>query len=202
MALIVTQERENMARIDNEGKIHRRVSRTTVPLSKPSFHTRKRVYCSDRSYVIAGVLALEFGFLGVHNFYAKYNKKGIIQLCITISAGIFLFNMPIIFVIIFFGMWTWGIVEGILFLIGKVNKDGTSNDFWRDYFSQLTSVEYIRPYSYPHKKAWVITAIVTLIYFSMFFILPISNLVNSISMIMSSSNITNIMKGEIIGHGW
>ena len=191
-----------MARIDNEGKIHRDVSRVKGSWSKQSLHTRRRVYCSDRSYVITGILAVEFGFFGVHNFYARYYKKGIIQLVFTICSSAFLFNMPIIFVVVIFGVWTWGIVEGILIFTGKINKDGKDNNFWSKWLTHSSSVEYIRPYSYPHKKAWVISAIVTLIYFSIFFILLIDNVVDSILIIMSGGNTINIAKGELFNHGW
>jgi len=172
-----------MAWIDNEGKIHIDVSRSTTPILKPSFYRRRKIYCSDRSYLIAGILAVEFGFLGFHNFYTKYYKKATIQLIISIIA--FIINNPLFFIIVFFGIWTWGIVEGILIFIGKIYKDGDDNDFWRNWFSQLTSAEYVRPYSYPHIKAWVISAIASLIYFATLLMPLIKKIVNSISILVS-----------------
>ncbi len=46
----------------------------------------------ENKKILAGVLALIFGYLGVHKFVLGYNKEGIIQILITIvscgSAGI------------------------------------------------------------------------------------------------------------------
>ena len=168
-----------MGWIDDEGKYHTGnkpnsaqnsvtppVSTTTTPIYRPQTiaQQRRKVYCSDRSYLIAGILAIELGFLGVHNFYSKYYKKGGIQLAVSIIS-LFLMNASGFFVLVFIGTWVWGIVEGILLFKGKIDSDGDGDDFWRSWYFYLTSAEYIRPYSYPHIKAWVITVIVSLFYF-------------------------------------
>jgi len=113
--------------------------------------------------MIAGVLAVELGFLGVHNFYAKYYKKGAVQLSISAIALSIMDSVFVVAAIMLIGMFIWGVVEGVLIFWGITNKDGKNQDFWRGWFAYLTSAEYIRPYSYPHTKAWIITAVASLI---------------------------------------
>jgi TM2 domain-containing membrane protein YozV len=58
-------------------------------------------YVSRKNRVVFVLLAIFFGALGVHNFYAGYVKKAVIQLCITIltcSIGGII-------------SWIWAIVE-------------------------------------------------------------------------------------------
>lgn len=56
--------------------------------------------------VVAGILAIFLGSLGIHKFYLGYNKEGIILLLVTlISCGMLGFITSII-----------GLVEGILYL--------------------------------------------------------------------------------------
>ena len=62
------------------------------------------------------VLALFFGCLGVHNFYAGYNGRAVAQLLITILGGILI--VPIIAV----GIW-------VLIEICIVNKDARGVPF-------------------------------------------------------------------------
>lgn len=69
-----------------------------------------------KSKLIAALLALFLGWLGIHSFYLGYNKKGLIQLlvgvcCLGAIGGI------------------WGIVDCILILIGKINKDASGVAF-------------------------------------------------------------------------
>ena len=52
------------------------------------------------SYILLGIF---LGNLGIHNFYAGYNSKGITQLLISLLLGIFIF--PILIV------WVWVLVE-------------------------------------------------------------------------------------------
>ncbi len=49
------------------------------------------------------VLGILLGTLGIHNFYAGYTAKGVIQLCLTVlSCGI-----------LSIATWIWGIVEAL-----------------------------------------------------------------------------------------
>lgn len=62
------------------------------------------------------VLAIFLGSLGIHNFYAGYTAKGVIQLCITLcSCGVLAIVSSI-----------WGIIEGV-----TVENDASGKPFRR-----------------------------------------------------------------------
>jgi len=158
-----------MSWIDDEGRIHRDNSPSQVSSPPPprqifSIPLRKTVYCSERSYIIAGILAIEFGYLGVHNFYMKYYKKGIIQLSVSLGITLLVNYLQWFSLIIITGMWLWGIIEGILILSGKIYTDGEGYGFWHNWLQYEETADFIKPRSYPHMKAWIITAVITLIY--------------------------------------
>jgi len=66
----------------------------------------------NKSKIVAGLLALFFGGLGIHNFYLGYIKKAVIQLilgiicCGTVSS-------------------VWALVEAIMLFTGYISKDGS-----------------------------------------------------------------------------
>jgi TM2 domain-containing membrane protein YozV len=68
----------------------------------------RSIYISRKNRVTFVVLAIFFGVFGVHNFYAGYVKKAVIQCCLTIFTG-FLAS-PVV--------WVWAIVEACM-----VNRD-------------------------------------------------------------------------------
>lgn len=64
---------------------------------------------SSRKKIVAGLLAIFLGFLGIHNFYLGFKGKAIAQLLISVlSFG---------FLLIITGIWA--LVEGILILCSK-----------------------------------------------------------------------------------
>ncbi len=66
-----------------------------------------------KSKVVAGLLGIFLGALGIHNFYLGYNNKGLTQLLLTIlSCGI----LGVISEI-------WGFIEGIQILTGTISVD-------------------------------------------------------------------------------
>ena len=83
--------------------------------------------------MIAGLLGIFLGGYGVHNFYLGYYTKAIIQVsvtCVSIIAaailgftiiGLVLVPIPCLASM---GMGVWGMIEGILVLVGKINVDG------------------------------------------------------------------------------
>lgn len=64
---------------------------------------------SSRSKMVAGLLGLFLGAWGVHRFYMGYTQMGIIQIVVTVlTCGI---------------GGLWGVVEGIMILLGSMDKD-------------------------------------------------------------------------------
>ncbi len=89
-----------------------------------------------KSKLVAGLLGIFLGSLGIHNFYLGYTQKGIIQVCCTIGSFILGTILTITVVlaciggILFFvpcGIGIWGLVEGIMILTGKIAVDGKGN---------------------------------------------------------------------------
>ena len=63
----------------------------------------------QKSKIVAGLLGIFVGEFGIHRFYLGYTTIGIIQIVVTIlTLGI---------------GGLWGFIEGILILVGNINKD-------------------------------------------------------------------------------
>lgn len=64
---------------------------------------------SSRSKMVAGLLGIFLGAWGVHRFYLGYTQMGIIQIAVTvITCGL---------------GGIWGLIEGIMILVGSMDKD-------------------------------------------------------------------------------
>ena len=64
---------------------------------------------NSRSRIVAGLLGIFFGGIGIHNFYLGFTNRAIIQIVVSIfTCGI--------------GS-IWGFVEGIMILCGSINVD-------------------------------------------------------------------------------
>lgn len=63
---------------------------------------------APKQKIVAGLLAIFLGTLGIHNFYLGYTTKAVIQLLLTVVGWLILVG-PIIAAI-------WSFVEGILIL--------------------------------------------------------------------------------------
>ena len=78
-----------------------------------------------KSKIAAGMLALFFGFLGVHNFYLGYTGKAVTQLLL------YVLGIPLCFVLVGIPMilanGIWAFVEAILIFAGNINKDAEGN---------------------------------------------------------------------------
>lgn len=72
---------------------------------------------SPKSKVLAGILGIFLGWLGIHNFYLGYIGKGIAQLLISILSIGFLAWISGI----------WSLIEAILILTGSIDKDKKGN---------------------------------------------------------------------------
>ena len=70
-----------------------------------------------KSKLVAGLMGIFFGSLGVHNFILGYNGKAVGQLLLTLlSCGLL---SPISAI--------WGLIEGILILAGSISKDANGD---------------------------------------------------------------------------
>lgn len=70
----------------------------------------------QKSKLVAGLLGILLGPLGVHNFYLGYTGKAVAQLLITLltcGAGATITSI-------------WGLIEGILILTGSIDKDANN----------------------------------------------------------------------------
>ncbi|MFA4985034.1 MAG: TM2 domain-containing protein [Candidatus Brocadiia bacterium] len=80
----------------------------------PAAPTQAPVYTDQRSRIVAFILAVFLGSLGIHNFYLKRSDRAVLQLLITvISCG---FLGPV--------MWIWAVIEGVYVLNGTTTVDG------------------------------------------------------------------------------
>lgn len=69
-----------------------------------------------KSKLVAGLLGILLGSLGVHDFYLGNTRNGVIKLCLTLIGWIACGLGPI-------AAGIWGLVDGIMILIGKVTTD-------------------------------------------------------------------------------
>lgn len=66
-----------------------------------------------KSKIVAGLLGIFLGSLGIHNFYLGYNNKALTQLLLSVlSCGVLAVVSEI-----------WGLVEGIQILTGTISVD-------------------------------------------------------------------------------
>lgn len=75
---------------------------------------------SEKNKIVAGILAILLGALGIHKFYLGYNTPAIIMLAVTL-VGSLLFGLGPL------AMGVIGIVEGIIYLTK------TDEDFYNTY---------------------------------------------------------------------
>ena len=66
-----------------------------------------------KSRLVAGLLGILLGGLGIHNFYLGNTGRGVAQLILSCLT---------------FGIASiWGFIEGILILVGQINEDSDGN---------------------------------------------------------------------------
>ncbi len=63
-----------------------------------------------RSRAVAGILAILFGCLGLHNFYLGYHARAICQLVLAVIVG------PFTLFLASFAVGIWAFIEGVLIL--------------------------------------------------------------------------------------
>lgn len=80
---------------------------------------------SEKSKMVAGLLALFFGQIGAHNFYLGYNGKGTAQLLLTVFG--YLLSFFIIGIPMIIAAALWGFIEAIMIFAGSIDKDAKGN---------------------------------------------------------------------------
>lgn len=66
--------------------------------------------------IVAALLGILLGWLGIHRFYLGYNTIGIVQLVLGLL-GIFTCGITT------FAAWVWGIIDGVMILTGSLRTD-------------------------------------------------------------------------------
>lgn len=74
------------------------------PVSNPVYG-----YSRPKSKIVAGLLGIFLGGLGIHRFYLGHTKIGVIQLLLTVFVGSFTMGL----------VGLWGVIEGIMILTGS-----------------------------------------------------------------------------------
>ncbi len=70
----------------------------------------------QKSKLVAGLLGIFLGSLGVHNFYLGNTGKAVAQLLIGVLGSCIAVGPAV--------SGIWGLIEGIMILVGKIDKDG------------------------------------------------------------------------------
>lgn len=74
-----------------------------------------------KSKIVAALLGIFLGWAGVHRFYLGYTTLGIIQLVLGVVVGAVTCGIGTMIASI------WGLVEGILILVGNIKTDAKGN---------------------------------------------------------------------------
>jgi len=70
-------------------------------------------YAPQKSRVVAGLLGILLGSLGIHRFYLGFTTIGIIQILMSTVGALFTFGLSAI------AAGIWGLIEGIMILVGS-----------------------------------------------------------------------------------
>ena len=76
-----------------------------------------------RSKMVAGLLGIFLGYLGIHRFYLGYSKQGGMMLGLFIAGLVLAIPTCGLGIFVSSAVGIWGLVEGILILTGGINKD-------------------------------------------------------------------------------
>lgn len=74
-----------------------------------------------RSKLVAGLLGIFLGWLGIHRFYLGYNNIAIAQLVVGVIG---LVLSPFTCGLVLLAACIWGIIDGVMILTGSINRDG------------------------------------------------------------------------------
>jgi TM2 domain-containing membrane protein YozV len=108
------------------------------PMPNPAYG-----YPQPKSKLIAGLLGLFLGGLGIHRFYLGFTKVAVIQLVLTLVVSIFTLGFGL------FLVGLWGFIEGIMILAGSAHFQRDAHGIplrdWLERGNTLTQVIHDRP---------------------------------------------------------
>lgn len=76
-----------------------------------------------KSKLVAGLLGIFLGGLGIHRFYLGYTNIGIAQLATDVIGWVLLPFTCGISLVCILAAHVWGLVDGIMILTGSINRD-------------------------------------------------------------------------------
>lgn len=79
----------------------------------------------EKQKIVAGLLAVFLGHLGIHWFYLGFKQKAIINIVMSVASALLL--VVGIGILAFIGVWIYNIVTAIMIFTGK-QKDSNGND--------------------------------------------------------------------------
>lgn len=79
----------------------------------------------EKSKMVAGLLAIFLGHLGLHEFYLGNKKKAIYKIIATAASALLL--LAGIGIIVFFAIWAWNIYDAVMIFMGK-RQDADGNE--------------------------------------------------------------------------
>ena len=71
----------------------------------------------QKSRLVAGLLGIFVGYLGIHNFYLGYTQKGLIQILVSLVGGFFTCGIATA------AIGIWALVEAIMIFTGSISTD-------------------------------------------------------------------------------
>lgn len=91
---------------------------STIPNNNTSGRsTNQSLSDYENKRILAGIMGILFGSLGIHNFIYGYTTKGIIQVLMSTILAIFTCGLSAI------AAYIWGLVEGILILTDQIKPN-------------------------------------------------------------------------------
>lgn len=105
--------------LNNDANFCPNCGEKTAEYTNPIFGNQTKVGDDRRkSKLAAGILGIFLGGFGIHNFYLGFTGKGIAQILLT-------------FLVCGTG-YIWGFIEGIMILVGSINRDANGNSLKQD----------------------------------------------------------------------
>ena len=75
---------------------------------------------SNKTKIVAGLLAIFLGHLGIHWFYLGFNNKGVKNIILTVASAVLIAVMGL-GVIGFIGIWIYNIITAVRIFTGNQN---------------------------------------------------------------------------------